>query len=120
MLHWKRAVTLGSVSWLIPFVLAFPLFSIKAHNAPLYNSLLQLIGLFTGAWLINVYFAGRRPGLREAFLVATLWTGMNLLFDQPFFLFGPMRMSAAQYWSEIGLGYFTLPIFAVGAARLAR
>ena len=45
---------------------------------------------------------------------------MNLILDQPFFAFGPMRMSATQYWSEIGLGYFTLPVFAAGAARLVR
>jgi uncharacterized membrane protein len=44
---------------------------------------------------------------------------MNLVLDAPFF-FGPLHMSASQYWSEIGLGYFMIPIFAFGAARLAR
>jgi len=120
MLHWKRALTFGFTSWLIPFVLSCILFPIKLGNAPLYNNVLALIGLSTGAWLMSRYFANRPATLMEALFLALLWTAMNLVLDQPFFSFGPMRMNAVQYWSEIGLGYFTLPIFAVGATRLAR
>jgi hypothetical protein len=29
-------------------------------------------------------------------------------------------MTPSQYWSEIGLAYLAIPIFAAGAARLAR
>src|SRR5262249_39231364 len=104
----------------LPFALSFPLFPIKASNAALYNSVLQLIGLATGAWLLNRYFASRRASLGEALTVAVLWTAMNVVLDQPFFSFGPMHMSGSQYWSEIGLGYLTLPILAVGATGLAR
>jgi hypothetical protein len=36
------------------------------------------------------------------------------------FAYGPMKMTALGYYSEIGLVYLTFPIFAMMAARLAR
>jgi hypothetical protein len=60
MIIWKRALALGFVSWLIPFVAAFPLFPIKASNAALYSTLLNLIGLANLAWLLGVYFRHRK------------------------------------------------------------
>jgi hypothetical protein len=45
---------------------------------------------------------------------------MNLVFDYPMFAYGPMKMTALGYYSEIGLVYLTFPAFAVLAARLAK
>jgi hypothetical protein len=45
---------------------------------------------------------------------------MNLICDYPMFAYGPMKMTAAAYYSEIGLTYLAIPAFAWGAARLAR
>jgi hypothetical protein len=45
---------------------------------------------------------------------------MNLIFDFPMFAFGPMRMTALAYYSEIGLAYLAFPAFAFLAARLAK
>jgi hypothetical protein len=120
MILWKRAAVFGFVSWLIPFALSFLLFPLKTANAPLYSSLLNLIGLATTAWMLYAYFRGRIISWREATLIGVLWAAANLLLDSPFFSFGPMRMTASQYWSEIGLGYFAIPVFAFGAARIGR
>src|SRR5579863_3911654 len=90
MLRWKMALILGFMSWLIPFVLSFMLYPIKAFNSPLYNNILSLIGLATGALLLNVYFKARPVVMRESLALACLWIGMNLMLDQPFFLYGPI------------------------------
>jgi hypothetical protein len=85
MILWTRGLALGLVSWSIPFVLAFPLFPLKAHNAPLYSTLLNLIGLATTAWMLSVYFRVRKILLREAAAIGALWAAMNLALDAPFF-----------------------------------
>jgi len=119
MILWKRAVLLGVISWLIPFVVSFILFPLK-QNAPLFSTLMGLVVLLTGAALLHRYFRNRSVSVNEAVLVGMLWLVLNLSFDYPMFNFGPMKMTAWSYYSEIGLSYLMFPAFAFGAARLAR
>jgi len=120
MILWKRAAALGVLSWLIPFAISFVLFPLKRTNAALFETLMNLVLLLTGGALLRVYFRGRRVGLGEAVLVGTVWLSINLLFDYPMFAFGPMKMTASTYYSEIGLTYLAFPALALAAARLAR
>ena len=120
MIHWKRAALLGLLSWLIPFVISFLIFPLKKLNAPLFETLMGLVVLLTAAALLKVYFSDRPATIREALNTGALWFAMNLMFDYPMFAYGPMQMTPAAYYSEIGLTYLTFPAFAYGAARLAR
>ncbi len=120
MILWKRAAVLGLLSWLIPFVISFLLFPLKQPNAALFETLMNLALLLTGGALLSDYFRNRPVALREAVLLGAIWAGMNLLFDYPMFAFGPMKMAASRYCSEIGLSYLAFPALAFGAARLAR
>lgn len=114
-----RAVLLGLLSWLIPFLTGFILFPVKKSNVPLFTTLMYLIVLVTAGVLLMFYFRRRAVASGEAALVGIFWLGMNLIFDFPMFAFGPMRMTAAGYYSEIGLVYLTFPLFGLLAARLA-
>ena len=107
MILWKRAVLLGFLSWLIPFVVSF--------LALLFGTLMDLVVLSTGAALLHRYFRNRPVSVNEAVLVGMMWLALNLAFA-----YDPMKMSASTYYSEIGLGYLMLPAFAFGGARLAR
>lgn len=120
MVLWKRAVWLGLLSWFIPFVIGFAAFPLKKSNAPLFSTLMYLAVLLTAGVLLNRYFRNRPVVVREALLVGALWLVMNLVFDYPMFAFGPMKMTALGYYSEIGLVYLTFPAFAFLAARLAK
>jgi uncharacterized membrane protein YpjA len=120
MILWKRAALLGLLSWLMPFVVSFILFPLKKANAPLFGNLMSLVVLLTGAALLNRYFRSRPVEVGEAVRVGALWLAINLLLDYPMFAYGPMRMTAWGYCSEIGLAYLAFPIFALGASRLAR
>jgi len=120
MILWKRAALLGFLSWLIPFVISFLLFPLKKPNAPLFDTLMGLVVLLTAAALLNCYFRDRAVSVSEAVRVGALWLAINLLIDYPMFAYGPMKMTASRYYSEIGLAYLAIPIFAIGAARLAR
>ena len=115
-----RAVSIGLLSWFIPFLAGFILFPVKKTNAPLFSSLMDLIVLATAGLLLIWYFRKRSVCVREALLVGMLWLAINLIFDYPMFAFGPMKMTPLGYYSEIGLVYLTYPIFAAMAARLRR
>jgi hypothetical protein len=120
MILWKRALLFGFLSWLIPFGLSFFLFPMKKSNAPLFSTLMYLVVLLTAGILIALYFRSRPLQVREALLVGALWFAMNLVFDYPMFAYGPMKMTALGYYSEIGLVYLTFPVFAFLSARLAK
>ena len=120
MVLWKRAVLLGLLSWLIPFAISFVAFPLKKSNAPLFGTLMYLVVLLTAGALLIGYFRARPVLVGEALVVGTLWFVMNLVFDYPMFAYGPMKMTALGYYSEIGLVYLTFPAFAVLAARLAK
>jgi hypothetical protein len=120
MVLWKRAVLLGLLSWLIPFVISFPGLPLKKADAPLFSTLMYLVVLLTAGALLTHYFRDRPVLIHEALIVGAIWFVMNLIFDYPMFAFGPMKMTALAYYSEIGLAYLTFPAFAFSAARLAK
>ena len=120
MIRWKRAALLGLLSWLIPFAVSFIVFRLKQSNPPLFGTLMGLVVLLTAGALLARYFRNRPVSVREAVLVGALWLCMDLVFDYPMFAYGPMRMTAPAYYSEIGLVYLTFPAFAWWAARLVK
>ena len=120
MIAWKRAALAGVASWLIPLVLSVLAFPIKQQNAPLFETLMGLIVLITAGALFEVYFRGRGVTAAEGLAVGLLWLAINLVLDYPMFAYGPMKMPASAYYSEIGLTYLTFPALGFWASRLAR
>jgi hypothetical protein len=118
--HWKRALALGFLSWLLPFVFSFLVFPLKQANPPLFETIMSLAVIFAAALLATRYFRDVTPRAAEAALLGFLWLTMNLIFDYPMFAYGPMRMSAAHYYSEIGAGYLLYPAFLTGACWIVR
>jgi len=115
-----RAILLGFLSWIIPFAVSFLAFPLKRSNAPLFSTVMYLVVVATAGALLIWYFRGRTVTVREAAMVGMLWLAFNLILDYPMFAYGPMKMTAAGYYSEIGLVYLTYPIIAVLAARMAK
>ena len=115
-----RAILFGLLSWFIPFVAGFGLFPLKKSNAQLFSTLMYLVVLVIAGAVLNLYFRKRAVSVREAALVGVVWFAINLICDYPMFAYGPMKMTALGYYSEIGLVYLTYPVFAVMAARIAK
>jgi hypothetical protein len=120
--HWKRALGLGFLSWLLPFLFAFPVFPLKQTNPALFDTVMSLAVIGTAALLGRRYFRGiaDRPAVAEAMLLGFLWLAINLVCDYPMFSYGPMKMTAARYYSEIGAGYLLYPAFLAGSVWVAR
>ena len=110
---------MGLVSWAIPFAVSFAAFPLKRVNAPLFEALMTLVLILTAGVLLRSYFRGRSVATGEAVVVGALWLAVNLVFDYPMFVYGPMQMAAAKYYSEIGVDYLIFPVFALAAPRVA-
>jgi hypothetical protein len=116
---WKRVLALGFLSWLLPFVFSFLVYPIKQANPPLFETIMAVAVIFVAALLARRYFRDRIPRVAEAALLGFLWLAINLTLDYPMFFYGPMRMSAVHYYSEIGAGYLLYPAFLTGASWIA-
>jgi hypothetical protein len=114
--HWKRAAGLGFLSWLLPFVFSFLVFPLKQANGPLFDSVMAVAVVAAAGLLSRWYFRDPAARVSEAALLGFLWLAVNLILDYPMFAYGPMRMSAARYYAEIGSGYLLYPAFLAGAA----
>jgi len=121
MIHWKRALILALLSWLIPFAISFVVFPLKRVNAPLFETVMGVTLVVTAALLTNLYARRTKAlGLGEGAVLGCLWLAANLVLDYPMFSYGPMQMTAAQYYSEIGADYLIYPAFTMSAATLVR
>ena len=120
MKHWKRALGLGMVSWLAPFLGGFAAFPLKSANAPLFDTAMALMVVVSAALLTQRYFRDVPLTAAEALRLGFLWVAINLVLDCPMFAYGPMQMTAARYYSEIGAGYLLYPAFLWGNAWVRR
>ena len=62
-----------------------------------------------------LYFRKIRAAFfREGVLLGVAFVGCNILFDLPMFSFGPMQMSLRDYFSQIGIAYFSMAVISIG------
>jgi hypothetical protein len=123
MLAWKRAIILGILMWLIPFVIGFAAYPLHEPARPLFESIMAVAVTGTAVGLGLLYLRGvPSMGARQGLAVGVLWMALSILIDAPMFLFGgPMYMPLASYLADIGLTYVCIPVvtWGLGAARVA-
>ena len=112
----KQALFYGFLVWLVPFVAAFAFYSRDGEltiDIFLFKSIMIIVGVLAGAYLLVRYFRTvERNYIREGMYVGVLWLFLNWALD--FATLVPMNdMAVGAYFSEIGLRYLTMPIFAV-------
>jgi hypothetical protein len=77
-----------------------------------------LVLILVAAPLRDRYFLDiGAPQAGEAALLGFLWLAINLAMDYPMFAYGPMKMTAAHYYSEIGAAYLVYPAFLTLSVR---
>ncbi len=122
MTEYAKLIGFGILAWLLPFLLAIPLYS--QEGEPLYDiflikSVLLVFSAALGTFLILVYFRSVRTRfVREGVLLGGVWLLINWVLDAVVLL--PLSgMDAGTYMGEIGLRYLTIPIIAVGIGYAA-
>jgi hypothetical protein len=115
-MNWKRIVGYGVVLWLVPFVIATLLFTVREHNRALFESLITVIGVASAVGGSLLFFrkvpnADLGPGL----IVGIAWAAISIAIDLPFFL-GVFHITPADYAADIALSYLAFPLITTGIA----
>jgi hypothetical protein len=118
MKSWAKAIGLGVLMWLLPFVIAVFLFPVRQSSRPLFESIMA-VAVTGGAVLLGLlYFKGVEENLlREGVVLGLLWFALSVLIDAPLMLLGgPMQMTFAAYMADIGVTYLCIPVVTCGLA----
>ncbi|HTU24231.1 MAG TPA: hypothetical protein VMF30_02465 [Pirellulales bacterium] len=119
-----REIGYAFLAWLLPFLAAVGMTSLKTSNTPLFDSLMGVAVTLSTVVLALAYFKRLTAGYVAAGVkIGTLWTLANWLLDGMMFSSGPMKMTFSQYASDIGAAYLAIPVVTIGlglaAARAA-
>lgn len=105
----------GFLVWVIPFLLALFLFSVRESNRPLFDSFMSVVLAASVIFFAIKYFQTTEENfLKEGIYLGVTWFVISLALDFPMFSAGPMKMSLYEYISDIGITYIMIPIIAVG------
>ncbi len=113
----------GFLTWLIPFVVGFLLYSPEGQplvDRLVFKSIMVVAGSITGALLLVLYFKKITSGyLFEGVVVGLVWLAINLLLDIVVLL--PMSgMTIGSYFSQIGLSYLSIPAMSIAIGFVAK
>lgn len=106
----------GVIIWVVTFIGGMLLFPLRTGNLPLFESLIPVVLAGATVWRLRSA-AYREMNAKHALVVGLCWMLANVIVDQFFFSWGPMRMSSAQYASDIGAAYLMLPVLAVLSSK---
>src|SRR6185503_12498575 len=86
-IFWRRALLLGLLVWLIPFLVALAVFPLKESRRSLFESIMPVTLAATVVGCTGWYL--HRPGdfrLREGMLVGLVWLLISMAIDLPLML----------------------------------
>jgi hypothetical protein len=100
----KQAFLYGFISWVIPFVVAMFIFSFRAYERPLFESVMAVTVAFAVMLPAYVYFHDCSHDLiREGVALGLMWFAINIVIDLALFMQGPMKMEFIDYLKDIGV-----------------
>lgn len=117
----KRAIGYGLLTWLVPFITGFALYT--SDGEPRYDELFtsnifEIVGGLIGMYLIVQYFKYvKKNHVCEGWLLGIFWLCINIILDL-FILIPLSGLSYSEYFLSIGVGYLVIPIITVGAGYL--
>jgi hypothetical protein len=117
MKAWPKALGLGFLVWLLPFVVAFLVFPFRESWRALFESVMAVTLSVVVVWLGLVYLRKLSSvTIKDGVLVGLLWWAMSVAIDLPLMLSGPIKMSFVDYMADIGFTYAMIPIITTGLA----
>lgn len=119
----RKIVWYGFLTWFIPFIASFPFVDPQTGEFIIdeifFKSIMVVVGSLTGVIFIVRYFKDvTRDYVKVAFTIGAVWILMNWLLDLIFVSLGFFDMTYIEWFTQIGLRYVALFIYAVGAGYL--
>ncbi len=115
----KAVLLYGFLLWLIPFAVAILIFPIKTSSPALFESIMPVVLTLCVVFFSILYFRKLEAGLlKEGVLLGVIWFAISLALDLLMFMWGPMKMTFADYMMDIGLTYLIFPAVTIGFGYL--
>ncbi len=116
-----RILSLGFLSWLIPFAASFLFFKPGGELVVPYatfKSTIMVVGVISGCFLLFQYFklvAG--DFIRNGIIVGISWLAINIILDA-LILIPITKTTFAEYFMSIGLSYIAIPVISIAMGYL--
>lgn len=119
----KKAIGFGLLTWLIPFVVSFGFYNADGElrtDIFLFKSIMIVVAAAVSTGLLVRYFRSvEGDAVKEAIQLGVLWLCINWLLDIVVLI--PFSgMAYQEYFYQIGLRYFMIPIIAYGFGKVAQ
>jgi len=115
MTSWRRAILLGLLVWLVPFVVAFAAFRLKDSWRALFESIMPVTLALTVVICALLYFRrAEAGGWREGLALGLLWMAISVAIDLPLMLSPPISYTLTEYAADIALTYLMIPVITAG------
>ncbi|TQD26733.1 hypothetical protein [Methanolobus vulcani] len=108
----------GLLVWLIPFIISFA-FVDKQGNFTIgetfFKSIMVVTGALVGVVLAVRYFRDVETNyVNEGIFLGLFWLAINLALDLLMVYGGFFQMGIMEYFTDIGMRYFAMPIYTIG------
>ena len=114
-----RIILFGFLMWLIPFIVSFPIFTLRESNRALFESIMPAVVTICVVFFTILHLRKTSAGfLKEGFIIGIVWYLICIVIDLFMFMWGPMKMTFGQYMADIGLTYVIIPTVTVGYGYL--
>ncbi len=113
-----RSLYFGFMVWLIPFVLAIPIFQPLSDHRIVFKSIMGVILVTTVSLLWASYLKKIDSLFRQHAVVNSLiWTFMSIIIDLFAFIIG-FKMDPIIYFTEIAISYLAIPVILLTSATI--
>lgn len=110
-----RALILGFLLWLIPFIVSFIVYPLKSSSPLLFESIMPVTLALVCMFFAYIYFKKVSSAyIKEGIVIGILWLAISILIDLLMFSWGPMAMTPIAYMEDIGLTYLMYPVMTIG------
>jgi hypothetical protein len=118
MNKYLKMVLFGLIVWLVPFIVSFAFVDRQGNftiDETFFKSIMIVTGALVGVVLAVRYFRDVDTGyINEGILLGVIWLIVNLVVDLAMVSGGFFQMSVTQYFTDIGMRYLVMPIYAIG------
>lgn len=107
----KLAILYGIIIWAFVLIISLVISPLHSSERPLFESIMPVaLVLVVTVASIKYFQNSKKKTLMAGLCLGLIWLGISLGLDLLLFLWGPMRMTVADYLKDIGATYSLIPI----------
>lgn len=115
-----KLIGFGSLTWLVPFIVAIFFYTADGELAIdkfLFKSIMLVVaGIFNTTLLVLMFRTVTDEYIRTGIIIGLTWLAINIGLDL-IVLVGMLDTNLATYFREIGLGYLIIPIISIAMGK---